>query len=373
MSTGNVVLAPSSNAIFAGTKTNDMLVYTAGSSQTMYIGNSGASNFIKVNSNIISIIGNLDVSGALTKNGITYSSGGGGFSGSSINLSGAIGCSYLSVTNGATQSVASSSGSSSTVAIGTGTGLAVTSISGDSSNDLNFSLVSSNQYANILVYNSNGSTCNEVFRVGGNGYVGILTSNPAYPLDVVGTARATSVLYTSLQQTSDRRVKENVKDVDHIWANNVIQSLEVVDYNFIGNSKNTIGFIAQQVGEVLPLATNTCADFIPIEAIQVTIDGDSVLHLTSLGSASAFVIGDTFKFKSGAVDGDVSEITIVKAVDAYSFGIAGAAGVVGVLTMKKVYDFKTMDYQAITACLVSTVQLLQSKVTELEKKINEQA
>ena len=47
----------------------------------------------------------------------------------------------------------------------------------------------------------------------GNGKVGILTSNPTYTLDVVGTIRAASIL-----TTSDARAKTNIKVIDNALA-----------------------------------------------------------------------------------------------------------------------------------------------------------
>ena len=379
---GYVLLAPSSNSVFPGANANDMLFYV-NSGQKMYFGLSNSSNFIKLSSNIVSIVGNLDVSGSLTKNGTVYSSGGGGFTGSSLSISGPVNCSYLSVTNGATQSSQSSGsgsgGNSSGLVINTGSNNAYTGIAGDSSNDLTFALMSSNQYANFVVYNSNGTTSNEIVRLTGQGYVGIGTTSPLYPLDVNGTARANSVLYTTLTQTSDERVKENVVSTDLAWAEDTISKLRVVDYNFIGNvSSPKVGFIAQEVESVFPIATKTVKDYVPITfgpapgLVNATLSNQT-LSINSIGYENIINIGDIYKFVHS--DGlETNVITIESNISTNSYTISGGGGndvfATGNLQWKQVDNFKTLDYQAITSALVGTVQMLLKRVEILEGKIS---
>jgi len=84
-----------------------------------------------------------------------------------------------------------------------------------------------------------------------NGYFGILTTTPAYELDVTGTIRATG----NVIAFSDARVKENIKTIDS--ALEKVNKLRGVEFNKIGEEKTCIGVIAQEVEEVLPEVVET--------------------------------------------------------------------------------------------------------------------
>jgi hypothetical protein len=86
----------------------------------------------------------------------------------------------------------------------------------------------------------------ERFRIDNNGDVGIMDSTPSYRLDVNGTIRATGDVIAY----SDARVKENVKTIDN--ALDKIIKLRGVSYNKIGETKEKIGVIAQEIEKVLP-------------------------------------------------------------------------------------------------------------------------
>lgn len=91
-----------------------------------------------------------------------------------------------------------------------------------------------------------------------NGNVGIGTTAPAYTLDINGTAACTSGLWSA----SDGRYKKNIRPVDNALLK--VQKLQGVTYNWDlektkadslkMDDRTYIGFIAQQVQEVLPQA-----------------------------------------------------------------------------------------------------------------------
>jgi hypothetical protein len=78
--------------------------------------------------------------------------------------------------------------------------------------------------------------------------VGIGTTSLSYNLDVSGTIRATGDIIAY----SDARVKENVKTISD--ALNKVKALRGVSYNKIGETKNSVGVIAQELLEVIPEA-----------------------------------------------------------------------------------------------------------------------
>jgi len=101
--------------------------------------------------------------------------------------------------------------------------------------------------ADMAIYDGNTS---EVVRIA-NGKVGIGTTNPTYKLDVAGTIRATG----DVLAFSDRRVKENIKTIEN--ASDKLLKLRGVEYNKIGETKKSIGVIAQEIEEVLPEVVST--------------------------------------------------------------------------------------------------------------------
>ena len=109
------------------------------------------------------------------------------------------------------------------------------------------------------------------FHIGGDAiYCDILDdrtafnkTNPAAPVDVSGTCRA-----TSFSTSSDRRIKKNIIDIDDRSALETIRSLQPKKYEYVdsklsGTNEQVWGFIAQEVEDVMPYAINTVSDFIP--------------------------------------------------------------------------------------------------------------
>jgi hypothetical protein len=101
---------------------------------------------------------------------------------------------------------------------------------------------------NYFVNNSNGS----IYTVRN---VGINVINPQYNLDVSGG----TIRCQTLIQTSDERLKGNIKKIDN--ALNKLLQLRGVYFNYI-NSPTTreIGFIAQEVETIFPELVSTAGD-----------------------------------------------------------------------------------------------------------------
>jgi len=75
---------------------------------------------------------------------------------------------------------------------------------------------------------------------------GMGTTSPAYKLDVTVTIRATGDVIAF----SDIRVKENIKTIEN--ALDKVMKIRGVEYNKIGESRTSLGVIAQEIEEVLP-------------------------------------------------------------------------------------------------------------------------
>jgi hypothetical protein len=309
---GYVVLAPSSNAVFQNAKKNDLLLYS-GSQQTIYVGPSNATNYFRVSSNIVQVIGDLDFSGSLTQNGTPFVSGSGdgggtlGISGSNLALSGGISCGSLNISanvvgnagggssGGSGSNGGSSSGNATSLTLYNNSTTSSAITSNVDSTGITVSLASSNAYMNVVAWNTAGTSNTELLRISGTGALGLKTTEPLYDLDVNGTVRASTIQYTSLQQSSDRRIKQNITPFDPILAKSIISQLQVVSYELISDPTNKkIGLIAQQVQEICPEAVRSGPGFMPFA-------GDCTISNNALATTADIQIGDMLKINSGAV------------------------------------------------------------------------
>ena len=78
-----------------------------------------------------------------------------------------------------------------------------------------------------------------------NGRFGIGTMNPSEKLHVSGKVKATSFV-----NSSDRTKKQNIKSLEN--AIEIIQNLRGVEFEWKENGQKSIGFVAQEVAEILP-------------------------------------------------------------------------------------------------------------------------
>ena len=77
------------------------------------------------------------------------------------------------------------------------------------------------------------------------GNVGIGTTSPSEKLHVSGKVKATSFV-----KSSDRNKKQNIKSLENVLQ--VVQTLRGVEFEWKENGQKSIGFIAQEVEEILP-------------------------------------------------------------------------------------------------------------------------
>jgi hypothetical protein len=157
-----------------------------------------------------------------------------------------------------------------------------------------------------------------------NGYVGIGTGTPIYPLQVSGTANGdhgwayslyyqgtaymgyipdagsvysiksnNRILAERVDVFSDSRIKKNIVDIDDMSALNVIRQVQPKRYQYVDEIKKgqapVWGFIAQQIESVLDYAVSITTDFIPDIYDVATITSDMILTLTNK-STSVFNI-----------------------------------------------------------------------------------
>ncbi|MBT4501155.1 MAG: tail fiber domain-containing protein [Gemmatimonadetes bacterium] len=250
---------------------------------------------------------------------------------------------------------------------------------------------------NSLQYYSNGAYR---FYIDGNGLVGIGTTTPTAGLDVqngpsftvsangyldvngnTGTTGSDSrnvsirasnfIVGQEFAAVSDARIKNVIgvssgkKDLE------TIEQLEVVDYTYIdvvgkGNRPNK-KLVAQQVQEIYPLAVNTGIDFIPnVYQMSVSTEFDAENGRLIIGTEKehGFAVDDTVRI---ADDEGMEEAVVRQVIDAHIFAVDREEPIEQVFVYgKRVEDFLSVNYEAVSMLNVSATQELSRRVEELE-------
>ena len=95
----------------------------------------------------------------------------------------------------------------------------------------------------------------------------------------------------SYSATSDRRIKKNIEDLDDVEALETVRALKPCKYDYKANYKKTqkkqIGFIAQEVQEVLPDAIHLVRDSLPNIQSKATV---SLGNYDELSGVQNFIV-----------------------------------------------------------------------------------
>lgn len=237
-----------------------------------------------------------------------------------------------------------------------------------------------------------------------NGNVGIGTATPIYPLHVTtrndfvgdptpnhylsnngvglnGTGWTYSIGATygvwsgvGFATSSDSRIKNIIGQSNTTDDLSKLMKLEITDYQYIDvvnkGNKVTKKVIAQQVKEVLPNAVNYTVDFIPniyqLVTISKTKEGQTRLMFKEDSGVSE---NDILKFiteNNAEVTARVISVlgnTVI--VDSELKGKDNQIFVFG----KRVNDFHTVDYDAISMLNVSATQEQQKLIETLQEKV----
>ena len=261
-------------------------------------------------------------------------------------------------------------------------------------------------YTNGVADNTTDAT--EKMRIHENGYVGIGTDNPRVSLEVTGSnnwGAYTAFLNVDGASTgngtttnlcifgdygigtdyafyivSDERIKKNIVDVPDNLALQQVRNIpcryyEYKDYNKKGTGQ-TIGFIAQEVREILPMAVTIETNFIPNEmrgleniSWEEIIDGSNNTYKLTTDLQDVSGIKYRFYVSDDTSGNDEKTKDIIGNNDNTftfdkSYNIIFCYG-------KEVDDFHMLDKQKLFALNFSATQELDRKVTKLEAENHE--
>ncbi len=240
-----------------------------------------------------------------------------------------------------------------------------------------------------------------------NGRIGVGTSTPRVPLDVVGSVNFTvsdvqnnsidvldgfghngaagSTVTTSFsilaQQrigavgyvaTSDRRIKRDITTSAPEKDLAAIQQLRVAEYSMVDRishgSGRRKGFIAQEVEKVVPEAVSQSVNFIPdIFALATNASYAASTKTLSLSLAKAHELraGERVRLQ---LDTELVDVDVAQVLSAHEFTVEKCeraperAFVYG----RQVNDFRTVDYDHLFTVGVGAIQELSRKMQELE-------
>jgi hypothetical protein len=234
------------------------------------------------------------------------------------------------------------------------------------------------------------------FKVANNGFIGIGTSTPAFPLDLVGNISATAPAITWFTQSnttfqqfaggsvsllsmradggvlaywfaahSDKRIK-NIKGRSSSTADlRKLLDIEVTDFVYKDvvdkGSRPHKKVIAQQVEEVFPEAVSNTTDVVPDIYQKAPINSGWVELATDLK------VGDRVRLITQNGHRAVHEVLEVKQ-DKFRTDFAEDAGQVFVYG-REVKDFRVVDYEAIAMLNVSATQELNRLITQQDGEI----
>ncbi|MBS1595594.1 MAG: tail fiber domain-containing protein, partial [Bacteroidetes bacterium] len=239
-----------------------------------------------------------------------------------------------------------------------------------------------------------------------NGNVGIGTSTPGYPLEVASTVTTNytgygylssggagtvggnsgsvpvsihsvgRILSAEVNVQSDRRIKRGLSYPATASLLDVADQLEVTKYQYIDSiqrgSRSKTGFIAQQVESVYPTAVNKNNDVIPtVFALAASVRTDAGMLIISTAAAHGFEQGDEVLLYDQKNTAHPVKVTAVESDHTFrSESWSGQEGNVFVYG-KKVNDFRTVDFDQITALAIGAIQEL-NKQQRADREIIEQ-
>ena len=204
-------------------------------------------------------------------------------------------------------------------------------------------------------------------------YVGILKDAPEHPLDVVGVIRTSShiIAGSATQTSSDRRIKKDIKELNDKECLDKLLLLKPCKYKYKDvisrGEKETYGFIAQEVEEIMPEAVKTNDHFIP-NIYKIGKYNDKIITLNETTEYTP-VQGDMIKIYDKY--NVITETVILDVYSDVSFRIEDEILTEYVFIYgSKIDNFKTLIKDMFHPICVSSIQDHNKIINEQQAEIN---
>lgn len=246
---------------------------------------------------------------------------------------------------------------------------------------------SASTHAHYGIYQSPGSYMDS----GAFNRIGIGATNGYYTNTYIAMKVDYGIWTSTLTTSSDRRIKTNIRDVPDELSLKQLRELPCVYYDYIDYQKkgdsSTIGFIAQDVKKVMPMAVSLKKEFIPnemrnlIEPVWETITDEkgnekfklTINDLDVSGNTSEAVVKPT-KYRFYVNNGDNEKNLEIENLENEPKSFIFEEKWKNIfLYGKEVDDFHIIEKDKIFAMLFSATQqidknqiILQEKVASLE-------
>ena len=178
---------------------------------------------------------------------------------------------------------------------------------------------------------------------------------------------------------SDERIKENIEDISDTEALDTLRLLKPKSYTYKdthrkGNER-VIGFIAQEIQEVLPLAAGKRYDTIPNIYELAKVSESNVITFTDFNTSNLTV--DTLLDAKSEKSGDI-RLTIEEVIDEYSIRVKEDIDGEQVFVMGEyVNDFTFLKKDYIWTIATAAVQQIdrqqqadKDRIAILEAQVN---
>jgi len=174
----------------------------------------------------------------------------------------------------------------------------------------------------------------------------------------------------SYSYSSDIRIKRNIVDIDGPGALGLLRSIQPRQFDFIDGSVSTLGFIAQEVREVLPASVSLRTNFIPNIYAFADVSGARIsIHLLE----GTVCVGDHVKFMLDCGASVVRRVVCVVDAECFVVDAAFDADVRRVFVYgKEVADMHSINQTDIYTLTCAAVKSLDQEVTYLKRLLAEQ-
>ena len=216
-------------------------------------------------------------------------------------------------------------------------------------------------------------------NLGNYGYLSNNSSSPtgfysgttSVPVSIFAIGRVTATEFDAFSDIRHKKLRSYSNGKTDL---ELLNQLKVSNYTFIDTvgkgTKIQMGFIAQQVEEIVPEAVNKIQDYIPsVYDMAKSMVYDASLHTLTITTFKPHDFQAKDEIKLISLDKE-HKVKVDKIMDANTFIVNNWEKPVDKIFVfgKRVDDFRTVDYDRLFTLGISSIQELSRRVEQLEKE-----